>query len=338
MSTIIFYDFDGAEITRLGNVVIERDWVLNGIGEATFNIPNLNPKTLEDVIQFGTFVIVEQDRLPDWGGVVDVDRDWDGAVIGVSLYSAEKMLTWRKTPHDELLKGTAGALISKLIGYANIDEDTRIYGGSIYGGGVSREETLGKQCWDHIDQIRRRSGCDVFITPELDNTGCIRFALDWHQKLGVKSTFELREGVNLERDGRRVLAERGPIINEITGLGDVGTNKTRIKITKRNQVSIDLYRLRSKNRVYDGNKDMGTLTENVLADLEITAFPYRLFYLTALDVGDTFVELEMGNTYPLFMNTVGFMGADFGVETFVRVLGMKYKERENKIELTLMEE
>jgi hypothetical protein len=65
--------------------------------------------------------------------------------------------------------------------------------------------------------------------------------------------------------------------------------------------------------------------------------PRKTFDLTALDVGDLYNNLRIGDTLPVHLVSVGFQGDSYGVDTTARLLGMTYADLDNKDQLVLDE-
>src|SRR4030042_6489085 len=72
-------------------------WRLNDVGRLTMRLARADPKATEDNLRFGNRILVEFDNgLPNWGGIIDPPRHWDGLHIGARAYSAEDRVGWRR--------------------------------------------------------------------------------------------------------------------------------------------------------------------------------------------------------------------------------------------------
>jgi hypothetical protein len=83
---------------------------------------------------------------------------------------------------------------------------------------------------------------------------------------------------------------------------------------------------------------MTTLKEN--ARQKITEFkqPARSFTLNALNVGDTFKYIRLGNVLNVQFQNLGFRSGSVGFAARVRIVGMNYNpSTKNKIQLVARE-
>lgn len=318
----------------------ERSWILNGEGLARITIAVNDPKVKQSILQYGNLISIEHEALPLWAGVLDTDRLWGDSKLTVTAWSAERLFKFRSSPLNLALSASsAGALYQSLVEISNQAEDTRVRAGEIWYGGTPRDETLdGKHIYDHIVAISNRTGYDWGLEGALDNFGHLYFKANWYQRRGEVRGQQLREGTNIIAS-EDALAEMGEIINSLTGVGDGSTASTRLTYTEENTLSRSRYGLRQSTRDFAGNKEIGTLTANVQGVLTASKNPQKTLSVAALNIGETFRALRLGNTLPLYMTTVGFLDdGNVGVNTNMRIIGMRYNDDLDQASLVLQEE
>lgn len=330
---------------RLGDAIAtidtstQRSWVLNSEGMAELKLSLMDAKATYKYLNYGNLVTIEHETLPLWAGVIDTDRTWEKGAVTVSLWSAERLLKFRRSSIATLVsENTAGSLFMTLVNMANDEEDTLIREGQVFYGGVPREETLdAKSIYEHIIQIAERTGYEWDIKSAKDNNNQLYFTANWYERAGYELQFMLDEGYNILAEDSP-LKEQGEIINALLGIGDGSTDDSRVTYEETDAASRDAYGLRQGTEDFNGNKELGTLTANVQARLTVTRNPIRTFKVTALDVGNTFLNLRLGNVLRLKMFSVGFLsdGAT-GVDTRVRIMGMRYEDERDTCELTCVE-
>src|SRR4030042_6367570 len=129
---------------RVGRILAELEpelgpvsWRLNDVGRLTMRLARADPKAVEDNLRCGNRLLVEFDNgLPNWGGIIDPPRHWEGLHIEVTAYSAEHVLGWRRTDRGRYFtQASAGYMFERLILEANAVFDTGIVVGSTWTGG-----------------------------------------------------------------------------------------------------------------------------------------------------------------------------------------------------------
>jgi len=336
-SRVMIYDQGGAALAEV-EASVTRSWVLSDVGEAAVTLAITDAKCRQEVIEFGRLVVVEHDRLPAWVGVIDVPRDWSRMKVIVKSLSAEQIFHYRVPPAVKTLTGTAGALFAEMLAIANLQGDTLMRPGEIYLGGQTRQETINlTRLLAEIKRVSNRSGHEWGVTPEIGTDGRLTLRAHWWERRGgMVDDLALEEGWNIEATDD-VLSEQGEIVNWLMGYGDGATWASRPIVIRQDDDSIARYGLHQDARAYDGVTSPATLEASVLADLARLKQPRRTFGLTALDVGNTFTRVGLGNILRLRLISTGFTGDASGLEATVRVRAMEYKEAENKLDLVVDE-
>jgi len=332
---ITIYSKYGEPLTDIRAGVV-RSWVLNGVGQAEFGIAYTDPKCRRAYFEFGNYVTIEHTNLPIWAGVIDTPRQWRGNYLTVRAYEMGYMLKYRRTTAGLKLTGKAGEIASDLVRLANEQGDTQLRVGEIYGGGSDREETLGDTAYSHMDAVRRRSGNEWTIIPDLDGKQLVG-NFNWHYKAGRTVTeIELTEK-NTEKTSY-TLSEEGEILNDIRGYGDAITSATRLVAYSQDYESMGRYGRRQGTKTYSGNRQQATLDANTAADVALRKNPEMVFQATALDVGSTFNALRLGNRIGVNVSGVGFTDDGLGYRSTVRIVGMRYSDFTDSVELITSED
>lgn len=336
------FDKNGYPIAEFSTSV-ERSWALGTEGRALFNFPSIKTDIVnERVLQFGNWILCESDSLPPWVGVIDLPREWSPRIVAVHAYSPERVFSWRRGLLEEKINAPAGKIFQKLLEILNSAEPTIIRNGDIWTGGISREETLNpKTIDDDLSRISNRSGEEYTWRPYIDSSGRLLIYADWQPVIGEETPLLLQEG----RDGgntevsNNYFVEDGDIINDLFGYGDGETWTSKQMVTVKNADSIARYGLRQSSENFSGVTSATTIKNNAMTKLNEKKQPERSFHLNALNVGETFKFIRVGNIATLRFQSAGFMNGSTGYETKVRILGMAYDPatEKNKIELVVKE-
>lgn len=318
---------------------VSRSWIIGKRTTASFSIPVYETYCTEDVLEFGNWVLVESDELPDWAGTI-VSREWGARVITIGAYSPEHLISQRIGPTEKRFKGSAGELFVKLLEYVNIREDTLLKPGEIYKSGTRQETLTPTRLSDDLKRIYERSREEYQWRPVVNANGKLTVYGDWVLALGTESEFTLHEGTgggNIEATNR-VLMEDVPQANYLHGYGNGITWASRPQKVLEDTDSISRYGLIQQSEAFRGASTLDGVEKNVRGRLLVKAKPARVYNVNALDVGDTFTFMQLGNVMNLKMQNIGFNGSTLGTIARVRIIGMYYKpDNANKVELALKE-
>lgn len=317
---------------------IDRSWVCGDEGRATFTYPSRKTEIVNsNILNYGNWLLIENDTLPAWIGVIDIPREWSARNVTVCAYTPEHLFGQRRGPLEEKITGSAGTIFTKLLQKVNQAEKTIIRAGEIYTGGAQREETLNPTLLNRdLQRVWERSGEEYQWRPVVSDTGKLTVYADWLKKLGVDTgalLFEGKGGGNIE-DKNNVLVEDGPIVNDLLAYGDGISWQSKPNVVIRDNDSIGSYGLRQDAEEYAGVSNVQTLTKNgqkKVNQFKETAKTHKLF---AVNKGDTFQYISLGNRF-----TVRFENIRFGYEAKVKIIGMAYDtDSRNKIELVVEEQ
>jgi len=322
---------------------VERSWASDNEGRALFNYPSRKTNVVNETnLQFGNWLLVENSALPAWIGVIDTPRYWNARQVAVHAYTPEHVFNWRRGPLEEKITGSAGSLFRQLIAKLNEVEPTIIQPGNIWSGNVSREETLNPTpLSESLKRIKQRSGENYAFRVAFDTNRALIVYADWIQNQGEQTNALLQEGKeggNVEAVSN-ILVEDRDIFNDILAYGDGLTWTTKPTLNLRDSSSIGKYGLRQTAIEYEGVTNTTTLNNNGAQKLLETKQPERTFHLFALNIGDTFNYIKLGNVLRLRFQNAGFTSGGLGFETYVKIVGMSYDpaSTKNKIELTVRE-
>lgn len=335
------FDPDGLPLAEF-RARVQRSWVIGDTGRATFSYASRKTNVVnEKALQFGNWLLVESDTLPAWVGVIDTPRYWSARSVDVFAYTPEHVFGWRRGPLEDVLTGSAGTIFEGILNRVNYWEPTIIQAGDIWRGGVQRQETINPTLLNKdLKRITERSQEEYQWRPSTGTNGRLVVYADWLEQLGEDTSVMLHEGAgggNIEAVGN-IMVEDGPIVNEVLTYGDGETWRSKPRAVVRDQDSIGRYVLRQDAKGYSGVTNVQTLTDNGANHIAQFKSPARTFRLNALNVGDTFKYIRLGNRLPLQFQNIGFYTGEQGLKTRVRIVGMAYDSSEkNKINLAVEE-
>lgn len=320
----IVADKSGTTLAELSPDIGPISWRLNRVGKVDFSLAVTDPKSIANYLKFGNRVLIEfENGLPNWGGVIDPPRKWDGSNITCRAYSGAYLFKYRTTDKGRYFAGaSAGTIFQTLIQETNAIEDTGVVIGDIYTSGSGHLPSYHYKCLLDIFQkslTKRLSTSDFDFVPT-ESGGRIIFTTNFYESKGVdKTQWALTQGANLTRIG---LIEQGPIINSWDVAGE-GTNwgSERLTANEQNIDSIALYGLRQDSKVYSDVSYQSTLDDHADNLLAVTKNPYNIFTLSVLDKKPAgFADYDLGDTISLMAPDYGFGGID----TTVRILSRSF--------------
>lgn len=332
MSRIQVFDRNGVMIAEF-EATCNRSWLLSDVGKAQLDLSVFDAKCRREYLEFGNLVLVEHEKLPAWGGVIDTPRTWYGnGAVSVQAYSAEKLLSYRIAPLNITLKGTAGEIVRQMLQLAQADDTLPIVEGQIDVGGTQRQETLNVSViLEEMQRVAKRAGGEFTVIPVVTR-GILSFELSYYTSIGRETGFGLEEGHNLELTSR-VLVEQGNLVNDLVGYGDGASWTSRPTQRVIDEGSIGLYGRRQGAKNFSGNVIEGTLLDNSVKYVEQRKQPRMTFDLSALNVGETWSWLRPGNVLKMRLFSVGFNGDSFGYTGDVLVRGMEFNEEKNTVRI-----
>ena len=328
-SRVTIYDHFGNYLTEV-NATFRREYKLNEFGSGSFTLLTQDQKCREDYLQFGNFALVEHEKLPAWGGMIDTPRIWGHGSVTSTAYSAEYILTTMISDRTANMAGVWGSIYQQLVEQMfNNDIGGMVRIGAIYGGGKSVKRTYNyANLYDEVSKLCKDSGNDFEFLPAIDADGRLFFTAHWHEKRGGLKQFTLYEDKNI-RLSTSPLREQGRIANRLRIYGPGATFETRGIAKENDIISSGKYGERWLAQLGQGD-DVAANAEQLIIEY---ANPRKTFDLTAIDIDDTFFQCRVGDQFPVSFHSVGFSGSGFGTTAIVRILQMSYDEQNNVLQL-----
>lgn len=297
-------------------------WRLNKVGKCTFRMSTLDPKAIEDNLQFGNHVLIEFDNgLPTWGGMIDPPRTWAEGAIECTAYSGEYLLGLRQTDQGRYFSGASvGYIYRQLIAEANAVEPTGLTVGAVWGGGTSHSpEWHFKNLLDIVqDSVCRRLENADFAMVAGQSGGLLTFTANLYERRGgEKPGVALLEGHNISRVSLR---EQGEIRNwwDLAGEGTTW-GSDRLTSHADDPESIAIYGLRQDSRVYSDTSIQATLDETADNELAASKDPVNVLSLVAVDLAPAaFADYDVGDSVRVSLENYGFGGYDHMVRVVTR--------------------
>jgi len=334
MSRILVFDRFGTALDEL-DALTKRSWLLCGEGMCTFRMATSDPKCTETLLQFGNFLLIQDDELPDWCGVIEPDRNWGYGWVEVRAYTVERLLANCGTPIRKIT-GSAGAIFAQLISIYNQQASMPFVLGTVYRGGPQREETLGDSVYEHLKRVCERSGNYWRFVPGIKN-GQLIIRAEWLESLGENNNQLLAEGLNLALE-EPLMTEYGPIWNVVTGLGDASTTGSRLSVTVEDAESINKFGRRSTSIVFSGNTTFPALEQNAREYLRRYSQPLKQVTAKIVRNGDVFQNLRIGDWYQVSLSSAGFTAGMLGYQATMRLIGMERDDETDTVDAVMMEE
>jgi len=323
---------------------VERSWALGDEGRAQFSYPSRKTDIVnQKVLQYGNYILVESTALPPWVGVIDTPREWSAQKVTVKAYSPEKIFSWRRGPLERVFTNTpAGSLFEYLVNLVNAAQPTALKLGNVWKGGQPRQETFNPNpLSEELRRIQERSLEDYTFRPLVEADGRLTIFADWYLRVGFDYDVLLhqgRHGGNIETVDR-IMIEDGDIANDILGYGEGITWVSKPASIIVDPPSIQTYGLRQSSISYDGVTTVNGVSNNLVEEISNTKNPVNRFEINAINVGDTFKYVGIGNSLKLQLQNVGFQNGSIGYQARVRIIGMSYnpENAKNKIKLIVEE-
>lgn len=320
------YGRDGIGLCDL-RVTVERSWYVNDEGEAQFDLVINDPNCRDDYLQFGNWLLVENDKLESWVGMIE-NQEWKRRFVTIQAFTPDRLLYYRDVPKQLQLSGTSGNVFQEVINISNRAETTIIESGDIdfSAPNMPLENMAGANLRDYIIDLAERSKFEYNFTPA-PYQGKLKILANWKKRIGTDTNFGLEESYNLA-DETYSLKRKAPRATELWGYGNGAGQTDRPVATYVDEVARGKYGLRQGTRFYSDYSSVGAVISAIKNEIRDTKEPREAFKLSAVDIGNTFENIKIGNIYPLRMWSIRF-----GVNELVRLLGVSYSPHQGKAEL-----
>ena len=324
------YTRDGTPIADVKASAV-RSSLLNSYGEAVFFIATTSIKCRKEILNYGNYIVIQHDSLPDWVGILDTPRPWHHGYVEVHAFEVPYILQYRTTPLNAMLTGTPGELFSQLLAIANGQDDTLLREGVVFSGGMVTDRQVNNSVYVHIKEIREQNNLDWACTPIVDGAGRLTVVFDLLERAGVDTDLELSQGHNILH-GDMPLEESGEIINSVDAVTD-GQEDGVLNFIYRDEQSIKEIGLRIVRESFSGITDLPSLASVAKAFVDKRKISSIATPLTAVNVGQTFSNIRNGNVASYRYTDVGFTDDRVGISEKVRIQGWRYDETEDTCEL-----
>ena len=262
-------------------------WQLNRTGQAKLFMSYADPLCTPDHLRLGNRVLMRfENGLPPFGGVIDLPRQRRANGIAFTVYTGDRILSWRRTAKTTAFSSTApGTIYQTLIENANAKSGTGIAIGSIYTGGTARSETYHlDNVLDVILQLQRLSGEEFEVIPAYEN-GQLTFLAHWKQRIGGDISDEtlLVEDRNIEPPA---MDEQGPVASRVLCAGGAAGGSDwddRLVGEETSTASRNDYGYREYAEIITGVFDQTTLDASATSVLDEVDAPRERFTITALN-------------------------------------------------------
>ncbi len=335
----IFGRNSGEQLTEF-SASVTRSWAIGQMGQASVELDTSKSYVTHRNLRFGNWLLVENNLLPSWVGVIDTPREWSANTVTVYAYSPEKLFETRTGPEEETVAGSSGKIFLRLLELLNEGQPTLVAQGRIWMGGGHRTETLNPNALDvDLKRIVERSGAEYRFRPDVTWKDGLVVRADWKKRLGDVTDYYLVHGSggNLELL-EQAMVEDGPVVNKAIAYGEGANWAERERVVAINKVSRRRYGLREEVLTDKKTEDRETLRNYARNYVKTYGHPVRRLSANALNVGSTFDYLRLGNVVNLVLKNTGFYYGLAGTETRARIIGMGYDpDQGHKVELVIEE-
>jgi len=339
-SVINVYDRFGM---RLGEFYQDanREWLANEPGEVEFSLSIVEEKgrvgerDLGRMLAFRNLVEISHPTLPAWVGFICKYR-WGKGVWTITARGGEGLLKLATPTEVIKINGTSGGMFEKILEVANAQLDTKFEIGDIFRGGSAREETLEmNDLLAETQRVAERCGNDFDVQPRVRADNRLELEANWYERRGDDLEMRLIEGHNISLPGGDVLVQDGEgIFSHVIGISNGATNAARSTVVVSDAECEGRYGRAYMSEVFDNVTEGDTLRKNANGKLNEVRNPTSM--LSILVNASAFWGVRLGNTLPVILYEHGLRAdGTFGFEERCRVVGMRYRERENYVEAVM---
>lgn len=327
MAMLYLFSKDGEPLDVV-DASVRCSWVLGGEGEMAFAVSIYDPKCRRELLDFGNLVLFEHEKLPPWGGVLDLPREWGRGAVMCRAYSGMRFFRWRIIADMGVMGGRVADLMGQLLQPLQQPPAFPIRLGSEagnYGHSVNLEYRPTAVA-DLLMQAQAALPGYFEVEPRRVGRGWLEFIFDYREYGGDKIlAAQLSEGLNLA-EAATALAEQGAIANDLLGYGEGASWSETPKARAEDPSSIHRYGRRQEARFFPRMPDQAALAAAVEAALKITAWPRATADLGVADVGDTWERMRLGRLISVDLASYGFQDEGFGQKIIGRIHGMEFDE------------
>lgn len=331
MSRVVMFDLTNHSVDEF-SAPANRGWALSGKislqGGLQTKLVIPDSVAGEDWLQFGRMALIQDDKLPDWCGMMDTP--WSAKLpVEATFYSPEYLLDLRMPDRKSVLIGTFESVFAKIIGLVNQEEDLNVRVGTL--GDLpagSQQLTIDqKSLWAQLNDFGKREGVEFYFRPVKEQNGPLTVYIDAGKSLGIETDILLHDGA---RANMQVTAASvtGVIRNRVIGIGKQDSNQKRPQTPAyRDESSIDQYRLRSAVVQFNTLVNISSLQTATQKNLKNTARPRLKLGLSMLDNDNLFASLAPGNSYMVHAAEIYLPGGIKGWRGAMRMTQMALDDK-----------
>jgi hypothetical protein len=344
MALITFYDIQTFnEAAKTTAITTEMSWLKNRSGRLAFPLPVSSYVSKKSFLKVGSIVSAYVEGFPLWIGFVEPPKKWGDGVISMHCKSMEYIMHYRRQRFatstgflsDPLtIQGTAGSLVSQILQIANSKVNTGISLGSVYQGGINRQETLNDLLDSHLTGIANRTECVWFVNGT-NNNGHLDMKLHFIEDKPIFVDYLLEEGYNLETASTTdYLVEDGEVHNDVLGTGDEQIDTASAAYIAQDVDAISENGLRQTIQTFMGNVELATITKNANSYLQEHKQPLVSINPVLPYSAEMAAKLSIGYVFPFRLYSAGFMpDGSIGFNGQLPVQSITLMENAGKISL-----
>lgn len=296
-----------------------REWVLNDIGNAQFEI---KADGMENYIEFGNYVTIEHDKLDTWVGCIVTPRTWSPHRAVVNAKSAMWLFAQRAGSYEQEILGSWGQVFTQILGIVNSAETTLLQIGT-YDDGISYSSTVDmSNVYTYLQRALAQSQTRLDFRPVVSG-GKLTIYIDMKPSLYTTSSLRLEEGLNVKNNAS-ILVNQGEIYNDVTVLG-IGLNQERYSANARDTASIAKYGLRQI--VFSEGQSQSDVDRLAVVRLAQYAYPRNTLALSVINQADTFDSVRVGYSADVELKTVGYTGGGLGFRATQYMRVVQYDDK-----------
>lgn len=338
MDRVIIFDRHGKRGVEVQAIVSSVTWGMGEVTDAKILIPLPEDKLTEDLIQFANLVLLQNENLPDWAGVMVPPPTWKAAGIELVVKSPEHYLRNRLTEIEYTPSRTVGSAVLSMIRRTQARDPLpfRISHNHFdAGGAIGGEESIkkGLYIYDVIQTLQDLHPFEWWFDIRT-NRGAPLFVPHWSSFRNIKGEpIEVGENGNASW-GEPRLVESGDLSSSFTA---VQANS----ISGGKSSTFDLKRRIDKFGLWEEVVSVENLSVGAERPEEVNkrikdSRLLRCFHIR-VPLGSLSMSMRPGSVHLFDAPDVGFTGGQLGTHTTVRVDQMSYSDNEGQLTAVVYE-
>jgi hypothetical protein len=191
--------------------------------------------------------------------------------------------------------------------------------------------------FEHINTLCEDAGMEWNVTSEITPAGNLLLYANLFTRLGIDTGFDLTNLNSEASAGANIMTEQGYPMNIVIGHSQANTKEDRKSAIGTNDAAIADYGPLGFNVSFTGLRNQGEVSSAAQNYADAKGRPVKILPARrALDEGQTFANIAIGNTVNVKDSRVGFSpSGGFGFETRARILSVKYNDMSDNAEINL---